>query len=380
MPLTEKIRRQAARLGFDLLGITSPDPPAHVDVYQAWLDAGRHAGMAYLAAERAIHRRSNPKEILPSCRSILVTGTNYAPQQEPSASQPSEFQVAAYASGDDYHDVLMIRMRALVEFMLAEVGQAFEYRIYTDTGPILERELAQRAGLGWIGKNTCLIHPRHGSYLLLGEILVDLDLPADPAFLPDQCGTCTRCIDACPTGCILPDRTLDASRCISYLTIEEKASIREDQRESIGDWLFGCDICQHVCPWNLRFASPTADASFRPRAIFNPPQLGHFLRLQPGSWRAELKGSPLERPRRRGLVRNASVVAGNTTRSDLVDDLAQLLSGDEDPVLREHAAWALGKTGGLESIRALEAARTGELNRDVQASIARALTRARLSA
>ncbi len=377
MPLKEKFRAQATRLGFNLLGVTSPEPPSHIDVYQDWLEAGRHAGMAYLAAERAIQRRANPKSILPSCRSIIVTGTNYAPELKLDVSQPAEFQVAAYALGQDYHDVLVDRMQALVDFLLAEAGSPIEYRIYTDTGPILERELAQRAGLGWIGKNSCLIHPRQGSYLLLGEILVDLDLRPDPAFMSDQCGSCTRCIEACPTGCILPDRTLDAGRCISYLTIEEKAGLPEKLREAIGNWLFGCDICQQVCPWNIRFATPSADAAFRPRVILDPPQLEHFLRLQPGTWRTELKSSPLERTRRRGLVRNASVVAGNTARADLVDILAKLLSQNEDPILREHAAWALGQIGGLNPLQALETAQHGEQHRDVQKAILRALMTAR---
>ena len=377
MPLTDKIRAQAMRLGFDLLGVTSPDPPAHIDVYRNWLEAGRHAGMNYLATERALRRRENPRSILPSCRSIIVTGTNYTPNLERNLPQPTELQVAGYALGFDYHDVLVERMQALVGFLSAEVGRPFEYRIYTDTGPILERELAQRAGLGWIGKNTCLIHPRQGSYLLLGEIFVDLDLEHDSAFMSDQCGSCTRCIEACPTGCILPDRTLDAGRCVSYLTIEEKAGIAESQREAIGNWLFGCDICQQVCPWNIRFASPAEDAAFRPRTILDPPQLEYFLQLQPDTWRRELKSSPLERPRRRGLVRNASVVAGNSARRDLVETLASLLREDEDPILRTHAAWALGQIGGQSALTALDSAYTGESDNDVKHAIVVALTKVR---
>jgi epoxyqueuosine reductase len=365
-----RLKSKAGELGFDLVGITTPDPPSHQDVYRSWLQQGRHAGMGYLASERAVSRRAEPRRVLPSCRSIIVTGTFYDP---PAARPTAEARVAAYAVGDDYHQVLVQRLEALAEYLQEQLGRQFERRIYTDTGPLLERELGMRAGLGWIGKNTCLIHPSAGSYLLLAEMLLDLELPPDMPFTSDRCGTCTRCIEACPTACILPDRTLDAGRCISYLTIEEKGSIPETLRNPIGGWLFGCDICQEVCPWNLRFARPASDPSFSKRKILDPPQLHSFLELEAGSWRGELRGSPLERPRRAGLVRNAAVVAGNTGRADLLDRLEALMEDDEHAVVREHAAWAIARIAGREAVATLKRALAGETDSQVREGIQRAL-------
>ncbi|MBN1666178.1 MAG: tRNA epoxyqueuosine(34) reductase QueG, partial [Anaerolineales bacterium] len=264
LALKNAIKTEAQRLGFELVGVTSPDPPAHLEVYQAWVQAGRHAEMGYLASERALLHRADPLRILPACQSILVLGIRYpAPLEQPDAEALSgRGQVAAYAWGADYHEVLPARLQALVAFIETRVGRAIPNRWYTDTGPLLERELAQRAGLGWIGKNTCLINPRHGSYFLLAEILLGLSLPLDEPLITDHCGSCTRCVQACPTGCIRPDRTLEAGRCLSYLTIELKAAIPPELRHSLGDWIFGCDICQQVCPWNQRFAQAEGDWAF----------------------------------------------------------------------------------------------------------------------
>ncbi|OGO73127.1 MAG: tRNA epoxyqueuosine(34) reductase QueG, partial [Chloroflexi bacterium RIFOXYC12_FULL_59_14] len=212
-------------------------------------------------------------------------------------------------------------------------------RAYTDTGPLLERDLAQRAGLGWIGKNTCLIHPRAGSYFLLAEILLGLELDPDSPIVTDHCGTCTRCLDACPTDCILPDRTLDARRCISYLTIENKADIPADLRPLIGDWIFGCDICQTACPWN-RFAAPEGDASFHPRAGAAATDLVHTLALTPESFRRRFARTPLQRAKRRGLLRNAAVALGNLGDERALPALEKALD-DPEPMVREHARWAM---------------------------------------
>jgi epoxyqueuosine reductase len=340
--LANWIKLQAHTLGFTLVGITSPDPPAHLEVYQAWIEAGRHAGMDYLAREDAIAKRGDPRLILPDCQSILVLGTTY-PTHTGEIFSNSGFRIATYALGTDYHSVFNERCTAMIQAIETHLGSDFPHRFYTDTGPLLERELAQRAGLGWIGKNTCLIHPKHGSYFLLAEILLGLNLQPDLPFTPDHCGSCTRCIDACPTHCILPDRTLDASRCISYLTIEHKGSISNDVRPLLGDWLFGCDICQQVCPWNIRFSKQNADPAFQLRPALQDAQLGDFLRLASGSWRISLRDSPLERPRRRGLVRNAAVVAGNQADPGLIADLTYVLHHDPEPLARAHAAWALGQ-------------------------------------
>jgi epoxyqueuosine reductase len=261
--------------------------------------------------------------------------------------------VAAYAVGQDYHEVLLKKMRVLVHALEEKLGGPVRHRLYADTGPILERELAQRAGLGWIGKNTCLIDPQRGSYLFLAEILLDLPLAPDDPFLDDRCGTCTRCLDACPTQCILPDRTIDATRCISYLTIETKSGIEPELRNDVGTWLFGCDVCQEVCPWNVRFSRPSGEAQFSARPFLDPPLLESFLALGADGYSIRLSHSPLKRARRRGLVRNAAVVAGNLAQSENVPSLAALLE-DQDAVIRAHAAWALGVIGGADAQAALE--------------------------
>jgi epoxyqueuosine reductase len=264
--------------------------------------------------------------------------------------------VASYAWGDDYHDVLSERLRSLVAFIEAQVGHPVPNRCYTDTGPLLERDLAQRAGLGWIGKNTCLIHPRLGSYFLLAELLLGIDLDPDPPFLPDRCGSCTRCIDACPTACILPDRTLDATRCISYLTIELKGAIPLDLRPQVGDWVFGCDVCQQVCPWNQRFAESQGDPAFAPRPAVPDPDLSAELALTPQAFSAKFKGSPVKRARRRGYLRNVAVALGNHADPAAIPALAEALRHDPEPLVRRHAAWALGQIGGAAARKALEGA------------------------
>ncbi|HEY3475007.1 MAG TPA: tRNA epoxyqueuosine(34) reductase QueG, partial [Anaerolineales bacterium] len=264
--LKESIKVKSSELGFILAGVTTPDPPPHYSTFEHWLAQGRHGTMSYLAAERSRARRADPRQILPECQSILVLATPYSPPLHPPISAQETRhgnvnvsagmegreggQIASYAWGADYHDILPERMRELVQFIEDQAGGPIKNRWYTDTGPILERDLAQRAGIGWIGKNTCLINPKHGSYFLLSEILLDLALEPDLPFVTDHCGTCTRCIEACPTDCILPDRTIDATRCISYLTIELKEDIPAQLRDKTGNWVFGCDICQMVCPWN----------------------------------------------------------------------------------------------------------------------------------
>jgi epoxyqueuosine reductase len=248
-------------------------------------------------------------------------------------------KVAAYAHGDDYHDVLPPRLRSLMSFIESQVGHSVPNRWYTDTGPVLERDLAQRAGLGWIGKNTCLIHPRRGSYFLLAEIFLALELEPDPPFPTDHCGSCTRCIDACPTGCILPDRTLDAARCISYLTIELKDEIQPELRSKIGNWVFGCDICQAVCPWN-RFSDPTGDATLHGRQEDYEPQLIHELELTPEQFNGKFRNSPVRRAKRRGYLRNVATALGNQAGPESLPALERALS-DPEPLVRVHASWAI---------------------------------------
>ena len=362
--LTAFVKAEALRLGFSRAGITTPEPPPHLEIYEKWLNEGRHGEMTYLETDRARQRRADPRHILPECESILVVAANYLPNM-----QKTE-RVAAYAVGDDYHDVLAHRLKQLVSSIEERIGREVKNRYYTDTGPLLERELAQRAGLGWIGKNTCLISPDHGSYFFLAEVLLDLPLEPDQPITTDHCGECTLCIEACPTNCILPDRTLDATRCISYLTIELKGTIPLELRPLTQDWIFGCDICQQVCPWNLRFAEPTTDHIFHARPFLSEPSPIDFLRLTPQDYRTELSKSPLKRAKRSGLLRNAAVAAGNAGGHASVPDLERVLAKEEDPVPRAHAAWALGMLGELEALRAaLESEQDPEVLAEIQLAL-----------
>ncbi len=369
--LKDRLKAEAVRRGFDLVGVTTPDPPPHYEVYEQWLQAGRNGAMEYLATARARERRRDPRRIMPRCRSILVLASSYYTSSDD--RDDADARVAAYARGEDYHDVFMQRLEELMDFLQAEVGRSIEHRIYTDTGPLLEKELAQRAGLGWIGKNTCLIHPRMGSYILLAEVLLDLELPPDEPFAHDRCGSCRRCLEACPTGSILPNRTLDANRCISYLTIEWKEAIPRSLRPALGEWVFGCDICQQVCPWNQRFARPKQDAAFQSRPFLESPDLAAFLELNAEGFRAALRGSPIRRTKRRGWMRNAAVVAGNTGSSLYVPALVRILKADEEALARGHAAWALGRIGDEEARQALQAALISERDAGVREEIEAAL-------
>jgi epoxyqueuosine reductase len=339
--LKQLIKEKAHQLGFLLAGVTLPDPPPHYAAFEAWLTQGHHGTMDYLADDRSRTRRADPKQILPECKSILVLATPYSPhlpeEDGVGVREISQPKIASYARGLDYHDVLPARMKELVQFIEEQVGGPVKNRWYTDTGPILERDLAQQAGIGWIGRNTCLIHPKKGSYFLLSEILLELPLEPDPPFITDHCGTCTRCIQACPTGCILPDRTIDATRCISYLTIELKDGIPVELREKLGDWVFGCDICQQVCPWN-RFASE-GDPAFESKTSLPSPE---DLTLTPQAFNLRFKGTPLKRAKRRGYLRNVAVALGNTGNVHHLPVLQQA-ADDPEPIVREHAAWAINK-------------------------------------
>jgi epoxyqueuosine reductase len=344
--LKEIIKAKATQLGFLLAGVTTPDSPPHYAMFEHWLAQNRQGTMDYLATERSRTRRADPRQILRECKSILVLATPYSPSSvlsgtnEVSAVEAQELsgRIASYAWGDDYHDVLPGRMKELVQYIEEQVGHPVKNRWYTDTGPILERDLAQRAGIGWIGKNTCLIHPRHGSYFFLSEILLDLDLEPDPPFITDHCGTCTRCIEACPTDCILPDRTIDARRCISYLTIELKDEIPAELREKMGGWVFGCDICQMVCPWN-RFARE-GDPGFGKEEPFL--SLADELDISTQEFNQRFKGSPVKRARRRGYLRNVAVALGNRGDEHALPVLNRALE-DPEPLVREHAKWAIEK-------------------------------------
>ena len=330
--LKELIKVKSKQLGFILAGVTSSEPPANYIFFQSWLQAGNHGTMKYLENEK----RADPKLILPECKSILALAIPYQPVNNYQLTiDNSKLKIASYALSDDYHDVLPEKLQAIVSFIEEQLGHPIPNRYYTDSGPILERELAQRAGLGWIGKNSMLINPKAGSTFFLAEILLGIELEPDKPFPTDHCGNCTRCITACPTDCIRPDRTLDSRRCISYLTIELKDEIPEDLRLLMKDWIFGCDICQQVCPWN-RFSQP-ADPAFEPKIPV--PVLTSDLLLPPVEFNQRFKRSPIKRTKRRGYLRNIAVAIGNNGNKDDIPTLDKVAQDDE-ALVREHAKWA----------------------------------------
>jgi epoxyqueuosine reductase len=363
MSLKSEIEAEAQRLGFSLFGVIEPVTPPHIDVYEAWLELELHGEMGYLASERARERRRDPRLILPECKSILVLGWPHAVPRlsnkgvEYSTKEPRGC-TASYAWGEDYHDLIPPRLERLVGLIEKRAGHPVPNRWYTDTGPILERDLAQQAGLGWIGKNTCLINPRQGSFFLLAELFLGIKIEPDSPFQADHCGTCRRCIEACPTECIQENRTIDASRCISYLTIELKGAIPRELRGDLGSWIFGCDICQQVCPWNQRFA-PQEDLSPAEQST-REPELISELALSPQEFNQRYKGTPIKRTKRRGYLRNVAVALGNQGAVSAVPPLIVALKTDPEPLVRGHAAWALGKIGSEPGRNALEQARLDE--------------------
>lgn len=353
----ERLRSAGLALGFTRVGFAPAERPAHADAYLRWLEQGHHGEMSYMARPDARRRRLDPREALPGCRTIIVAALSYAPagtaaeagSGEPEAdARPDEYPtrpvVARYARGRDYHDWFEERLDALTEEVRA-VDSGAGVKRYVDYGPVLERDHAQRAGLGWIGKNTMLIDPERGSWLLLGELLTTLDVEPDEPFLPDRCGTCRRCIDACPTGAILEHRAIDARRCISYLTIELRGPIPAELRTAIGTRVFGCDICQEVCPWNADPlpGNPGELVEGRPAGF---PALRDWaerlLAMDPETYTETYRGSPLSRPGRDAMLRNLCVGLGNSGDPRAAGVLRRCLA-DRSELVREHAAWALGR-------------------------------------
>lgn len=363
--LTQLVKSKAKELGFALVGVTNADPLAQHVRYRDWIEAGRHGSMAYLATHRAVEGRADPKLIRPDCRSVLALGFPYPGPIDVSAPNDGQLygRVASYANGEDYHEVLKPRLWALLHYMEDLVGHEIPNRWYTDSGPLLERELAQRAGLGWIGKNSMLIHPKQGSYFLLAEMLLSIELEPDEPFATDHCGSCTRCLQACPTDCILPDRTIDANRCISYLTIELKGQIPPNMRPLMQDWVFGCDACQTACPWNH------ADES----SVSPWVDLQAELKLSTYEFNRKFEQSPIARPHRRGYLRNAAVALGNSGHAAAVPALAGALVNDHEPMVRGHAAWALGQLGGVQAEQGLNLALMTETDKNVLVEIHSAL-------
>lgn len=349
MSLTERIKEKAYELGFDLIGIAPATRAPHADAYASWVDAGYAAGMGYMA--RDVARRQDPRHVLPGARSVVVVGLSYFVANPPTDvwDDPSRGRIARYAWGLDYHDVMTPRLRQLADFISGQSRRDVQHRVYVDTGPVLERDFAAQAGLGFIGKNTCLINPTMGSYLFLGEILVNLELdfdePAtDSGAKVGTCGNCTRCLETCPTHAFPAPYILDSNRCISYLTIELKGSVPLDLRPLMGNWVFGCDECQSVCPWPRRFARPTGENFLRLDPELAAPKLLDLMGLSDGEFRARFRGTPLWRTKRRGLLRNVAVALGNWGGPQAIPALQRALR-DPDPLVGKHAAWALARIG-----------------------------------
>jgi epoxyqueuosine reductase len=308
--------------------------------------------MSYLARPDAVERRLQPDAALPGVRSIIVVALNYMNGDDGPVDQPGRPVIARYARGEDYHRVFEEKLEQLAETVRALSGDGTATRCYVDYGPVMERDHAQSAGLGWIGKNTMLLNTALGSFFFLGEILTDAQLAPDPAFQPDHCGSCERCIWACPTGAIAGPRAVDARLCISYLTIELRGPIPVELRPLIGNRVFGCDICQDVCPWN-KDAPQTGEPRFQPRPESTGPQLIELMSLSEETFAERYRDTPIARARRRGFLRNVAVALGNWGDVAAVPALRRALD-DSDPLIRGHAAWALGRTGSGPARRALE--------------------------
>ena len=311
--LAECVKTRAVELGFDLVGIATLGPAETSPEFEAWLAAGYAGEMGYL--ERGAEKRRDTRLPFEGVRSAIVVGLSYG-GREPAGP------VARYARGDDYHDLMWDRLDALHRWIEREIGHVIRGKAYVDTGPILERDLARRAGLGWFGKNTMLINPSIGSFFFLGALLLDLELAPDAPFELDRCGTCTRCLDACPTGAIVEQHVVDATRCISYLTIEAKSEIPAEFHAAIaeGGHVYGCDVCQDVCPWNVRFAEELKEPAFAPREVIAGKDArtlaGDLLAMEPAEFSAAFRKSPMKRAKLAGLQRNARVVLGRTTAND----------------------------------------------------------------
>jgi epoxyqueuosine reductase len=341
LTLTQGVKSRALEVGFDRVAVGPAEPAEHADHFVAWLDAGYAGGMDYLARTRV--ERQDPARLLPGCRSVVALALAYGPRQD---DDPSWGAVSRYARGADYHDLMRPRLAALVDYLREAGGPEIASRAAVDTSAVLERDLAARAGLGWIGKNTNLLAVGAGSYFFIGIVLTTAALVADGP-VADRCGTCRACLDACPTEAFVGPWVLDARRCLAYLTIEHRGDVPDEWKPAMGDWLFGCDVCQEVCPWN-RKAPPAREGALAPGAPL--AALTALLALDEAAFRARFRGSAIWRARRAGLARNAALMLGHRSDPDAVPALRRALD-DPDAGVRRAAAWALGRLDSSPSVR-----------------------------
>ncbi len=367
---SDDIKVEAKRLGLGLVGIAPAVTPTGFSQLTEWISAGYAGTMNYI--ERRHDAYSHPKHVLDGIRTVIMVAMHYR-TDDPKPPEPGEARVSRYAWGtEDYHDVIKQRLRKLADFVHENVAECHT-RVVVDTAPLLERDFARMAGLGWFGKNTMLINKHVGSFFFLGALLTDLELTADEPHESTHCGTCTRCLDACPTDAFPEPGVLDARRCISYLTIELKGAIPRDLRSGMQNWVFGCDVCQDVCPWN-RKAPLSTEPAFQPLTQQNPADAADWLTLDEAAFRKRFRKTPLFRPKRAGLLRNAAIVLGNTRDRKFVPVLIEALT-DAEPLIRGAAAWALGEIGGEAAVQALRARTLVENNADTQDELTAALDR-----
>jgi epoxyqueuosine reductase len=337
MSLKAKIKAGAESLGFVAIGFTSVEPVPGLQRFKGWIDAGRHAGMAYLASQRSLETRSDPRKLLPSCRTVISLLSAYPPPRDRSSEPlPGSGRIAAYALQSDYHDVLARRLEKLVELIAEMAGRQVETYACVDSSPILEKGYAQQAGLGWIGRNSLLLNPEYGSWTNLSELLIDLEVDPDLPFEVDGCGECQLCVRACPTQAIMPDRTIDARRCLSYLTIENRGVIPVEFRKAMGNRVFGCDQCQSVCPVNKKTRVKT-----REPVIEEFPDLAESISLSEEEYKLKYRHTPVWRAKFAGFRRNIAIAMGNSGQKRFIPLLEKALTDSPDPVVADAIAWAL---------------------------------------
>lgn len=375
MNLTEQIKVQAQKLGFELVSVLPVEPSQTIDHYERWLKNGYAGEMGYL--EKHLPLKRDPRQILPEAQSIIALAINYYTLDPPKslAEDPSRGQISRYAWGTDYHTLIRSKLDRLATFIQRTAEEKVKTRVYVDTAPVLEREYAEHGGIGWIAKNTNVINWQEGSWFFLAGILVSIKLETDILPLRGSCGTCTRCIEACPTDAILAPNVLDSRLCISYLTIELKGSIPRELRPQMGNLIFGCDICQEVCPWNSK-AVPTKERNFYPRKGNLAPALLSLINMTQEQFSKRFRNSPIKRAKRRGFLRNVAVALGNWKNRAAVPALKKTLNDDE-PLVRGHAAWGLGQIGGKAARNALQARLEVEIHTEVITEIKDALNQSR---